>query len=68
MFLKIRENDGRYFVINMNQIVSIGIDVDNDNYTVINTTNNNLYYVKMHFDEVLKILNAYGRFDIVRLN
>lgn len=68
MFIKIRENDGRYFVINMNQIVSIAIDADNDNYTVITTVNNKDYYIKMQYDEVLNILNTYGRFDIVRLN
>lgn len=68
MFLKIRENDGRYFIINVNQIVSIGIDIDNDNYTVINTTNNKDYYIKMQFDEVLNVLNAHGTFKFIRLN
>lgn len=67
MFIKIRENDGRYFVINSSQIVSIGIDADNDNYTVINTTNNSLYFIKMQFDEVLNILNAHG-IKIIRIN
>ena len=67
MFLKIRENDGRYFIINVHQIVSIAIDADNDNYTVINTTNNNLYFIKMQFDEVLKILNAHG-IKIIKIN
>jgi len=67
MFLKIRENDGRYFIINAHQIVSIAIDVDNDNYTVINTTNNNLYFIKMQFDEVLKILNEHG-IKIIKIN
>lgn len=68
MFIKVRENDGRYFIINVNQIVSIGIDVDNDNYTVINTTNNKDYYIKMKFDEVLNVLNAHGTFKFIRLN
>jgi hypothetical protein len=68
MFLKIRENDGRYFVINMNQIVSIAIDADNDNYTVITTVNNKDYYIKMQYDEVLNILQSNGFSKIIRLN
>lgn len=68
MFIKIRENDGRYFVINCNQIVSIAIDADNDNYTVINTVNSKDYYIKMQYDEVLKILQSHGFPNIVRLN
>ncbi len=68
MFIKIRENDGRYFVINMNQIVSIAIDADNDNYTVITTVNNKDYYIKMQYDEVLNILQSNGFSKIIRLN
>lgn len=67
MFLKVRENDGRYFIINSHQIVSIGIDADNDNYTVISTTNNKDYYIKMQFDEVLNILQAHG-IKYIRIN
>lgn len=68
MFIKIRENDGRYFVINMNQIVSIAIDADNDNYTVITTVNDKDYYIKMQYDEVLNILQSHGFSKIIRLN
>ena len=68
MFIKIRENDGRYFIINYHQIVSIAIDIDNDNYTVITTVNNKDYYIKMQYDEVLKILNAHGIIKIIKLN
>ena len=65
MFIKIRENDGRYFVINSSQIVSIAIDADNDNYTVITTVNNNDYYIKMQYDEVLNILQSNGFSKII---
>jgi uncharacterized cupin superfamily protein len=66
--LKIRENDGRYFYINANHIVSVAIDSDNDNHTMINTSDNNIYYVKIQIDEFFKILLTHGALNIIRIN
>jgi len=68
MYLKIRENDGRYFFINADHVVSVAMDSDNDNHTLINTSDNNVYYVKIQIDEFFKTLLAHRALTIVRVN
>jgi hypothetical protein len=58
-FIKFRERDGRYFVINPHQIVSISIDVNNNNFTVINTSDNNSYHIRIKFEDILKFLESH---------
>jgi uncharacterized protein YlzI (FlbEa/FlbD family) len=67
MFIKIRETDGRYFAINPNQIVSIGMDADNSNFTTITTSDNKTFSLKIHFDKVMEFLTAYGM-RVVKIN
>ena len=59
-FIKFRERDGRYFIINPHQIVSISIDANNDNCSVIYTSDNNSFYVRICFEDILKFLDSHG--------
>jgi predicted PolB exonuclease-like 3'-5' exonuclease len=59
-FIKLREKDGRFFIINPHQIVSISIDANNDNWSVINTSDNNTFYVRISFEDILKFLDSHG--------
>jgi hypothetical protein len=68
MYLKIRENDGRFFFINTDHVVSVAIDSNNDNHTVINTSDNKTYWVKIQIDEFFKILSTYNAVKIIRIN
>jgi len=64
MFLKITDNNDKYFFININHIIAIYSGLNND--TIISTITEN-HCINISVDKLYKIINCYKSINIIEI-